>query len=67
MEAKSFVTKCLAIQITIKKEEIGLSRQQFIENRKVARKKAREKKWEDAKATMARLSDVLRRDSSLQP
>jgi len=70
MEAKSFVTKCLPI--TIKKEEIGLSRQQFIENRKITRKKAREKahekKWEDLKATMARLhEDVLRRGSPLQP
>jgi len=72
MEAKSFVTKCLAIPITIKKEEIGLSRQQFIKNRKIAREKEREKahekKWEDAKSTMARLSeDVLRRGEPLQP
>jgi hypothetical protein len=51
IEAKSFVTNLLAVPITIKKEELGLSKQQFIQNRAIARKKAyedaREKKWED--------------------
>lgn len=72
MEAQSFVTKCLAIPITIKKEELGLSRKQFIKNRKIARKKecekAHEKKWEDMKATMNKIREcVLRRGDPLQP
>ena len=61
IEAKSFVTNLLAVPITIKKEELGLSKQQFIQNRAIARKKAyedaREKKWEDMKATMDRVSE----------
>ena len=59
IEAHYIVTKCLTIPITIKKEELGLSKKQFIENRRIARKKAseqaREKKWEDMKATMDRV------------
>ena len=69
MEAQNIVTKCLTIPITIKKEELGLSKKHFIENRKIARKKAREKanekKWEDMKATMARVREhVLSRGTS---
>ena len=63
MEAHSIVTKCLTIPITIKKEELGLSKKQFIQNRKIAREKEREnaneKKWEDMKATMARVRRYL--------
>jgi hypothetical protein len=65
IEAQSIVTKLLATRITIKKEELGLSKKQFIKNRASARKKnrekANEKKWEDMKATMDRIhEDVLR-------
>ena len=72
MEAQLFVTKCLAIPITIKKEELGLSRKQFMKNRKIARErereKAHEKKWEDMKATMDRIREcVLRSGDPLQP
>ena len=53
--------------MTIKKEELGLSKKQFIKNRKIVREKANEKKWEDMKATMDRVREhVLCRDTSLQ-
>ena len=69
MEAQYIVTKCLTIPITIKKEELGLSKKQFIENRKIARKKEREKekekKWEDMKATMARVRRSLQPEASM--
>lgn len=63
IEAQYIVTKCLTIPITIKKEELGLSKKQFIENRKIAREKEREKanekKWEDLKDAIARLQQAL--------
>lgn len=59
IEAKILVTKILSIPITIKKEELGLSKKQFIQNRANARKKAREKKWEDMKATMDKLRESV--------
>ena len=59
IEAQYIVTQCLTIPITIKKEELGLSKKQFIQNRKIAREKEREKKWEDLKEAMARLHQAL--------
>jgi len=59
IEAQYIVTKLLATRITIKKEELGLSKKQFIKNRKIAREKEREKanekKWEDLKEAMDRV------------
>ena len=59
MEAQYIVTKCLTIPI--KKEELGLSKKQFIENRRIAR----EKKWEDMKETMARVRRSLQPEASM--
>jgi hypothetical protein len=63
IEAQSIVTKLLATRITIKKEELGLSRKQFIKNRASAREKEREKanekKWEDLKEAMDRVGRSL--------
>jgi hypothetical protein len=59
IEAQSIVTNLLATRITIKKEELGLSKKQFIKNRKIAREKANEKKWEDLKKAMDRVGRSL--------
>ena len=63
IEAQYIVTQCLTIAITIKKEELGLSKKQFIKNRKIAREKEREKerekKWEDLKEAIARVGQAL--------
>jgi hypothetical protein len=63
IEAKTFVTNLLAVRITIKKEEIGLSKEQFIQKRKIEREKAREnareKKWEDMKETIDRVYEQV--------
>lgn len=68
IEAQSIVTKLLSTRITIKKEELGLSKKQFIKNRKIARKKEREKanekKWEDLKEAMARVGRSLQPEAS---
>jgi len=69
IEAQYIVTNCLTIPITIKKEELGLSKKQFIKNRASAREKEREKanekKWEDLKEAIARVGQTLQSEASM--
>jgi len=61
INAKDLVEKLLSAKIIIKKSELGLSKEQFIENRKIAREKEYEKAHKkmlvDMEAAMNRISE----------
>ena len=61
MNAKDLVEKLQKVKITIKSEELGLSKQQLIEKRKIEREKehekAHKKMWENAEAAMYRINE----------